>query len=276
MVLTPIEIHARLQRLGIRADKYLGQHFLIHQAVLEAIIVHAKTFIQPKDTLVEAGPGLGVLTQELVQFKQPVIVVEKDPLLAQKLAEFLQSPKNLTVIQGNILDTSLDELKSWSFIANIPYAITSPLLRKLVALPNPPHDILVLVQKEAAERICAQPGDRNRGFLTVEIEVMAAANIIQFVSKTAFWPEPEVESALLHLKVREKPLIEQKEWSEVKRVVTAGFSAKRKQLGNSLNGGLALPGEIVKKALEIAQIDPTRRAETLSIDEWRRLTKELA
>ncbi len=278
MILTPDLIKLRLKQLGIRADKFLGQHFLIDSTILKVIQETAQSFIRAEDTIVEVGPGLGVLTGELVQFPNPVIAVEKDPVFAQELARFLDHPRNLEVLPGDILqklesESELSTLAHWVVVANIPYAITSPLLRLLLLHPNPPHHILVLVQKEVAERVTAKPGNSARGLLTITVEVVAEAEIVQTVSPSAFWPAPEVESALLLLTRRPKSLIDPSQLASFRRVVIAGFSAKRKQLGNSLTGGLGLPAETIRSMLEQAAIDPTRRAETLTLDEWRVLAQ---
>lgn len=290
MVLSPEEIKARLKSLGISPDKYLGQHFLIDQSVLDTIKATAQTFLLPGDTILEVGPGLGVLTAELVALA-PVIAVEKDPIFARALPH----QKNLTVIQGDILREldsnvilseveesrtdnkfrSFDKLRmtaqSWVVVANIPYAITSPLLRQLLYRANPPHDILVLIQKEVAERITAQPGNRERGLLTVEIEARACAKIITTVPPTAFWPEPKVESALIHLQL--KPSIGLPD--SFRSVVAAGFSLKRKKLANSLSATWRQPVDEVRQRLDSLAIDPNRRAETLSLEEWQKLAQKM-
>ena len=281
MILTPDLIKLRLKNLGIRTDKYLGQHFLIDTAVLESIKTTAVPLLKPQDTIVEVGPGLGVLTQELIQLPHPVLSVEKDPILAKNLGQFLGEPSNFTLVQGDILrqlDTSdfSQSLDSWMVVANIPYAITSPLLRKLVYSPNPPHHVVVLVQKEAAQRICAKPGDSARGLLTIQIEIMAESNIVQIIPPTAFWPAPEIESALLVLTVRPQPLVEAESIKAVIRTVIAGFSSKRKQLQNSLAGGLGVSNDTIKIALDKAHINPQRRAETLTLQEWVKLTEILS
>lgn len=281
MILTPEQIKLRLKKLGIRSDKHLGQHFLVDQSVLDKIQEVSSGLVVSEDTILEVGPGLGVLTSQLISFPNQVIVVEKDPVFADQLARFLASPSNLKVIKGDVLDmlnqfpdSKLQIPAPWCVIANIPYAITSPLLRKLLFRENPPHHILVLVQKELAERICAKPGDRNRGLLTVQVEIMAEAKIVASVPKSAFWPEPEVESALLLITTREKGLVNREEQKQLLRIVIAGFSAKRKQLLNSLAGGLGLKSDEVRIGMQKAGIDPARRAETLSIQEWLCLAKE--
>ncbi len=281
MILTPDQIKLRLKKLSIRTDKYLGQHFLIDANVLQDTIAAAQTIIKPEDTIVEVGPGLGVLTQALLTLNHSVVTIEKDPVFAANLAQSLGNPSHLQALQGDVLQ-ELDkealgqDLPSWVVIANIPYAISSPLLRKLVYSGNPPHHILVLVQKELAERVIAKPGDRNRGLLTIQMEIMAESQILHLVSSAAFWPEPKVESSLLLLTRRNEPLVSPDFIPEVLGVVIAGFSAKRKQLQNSLAGGLGLPVDKVRQALQSANIDPTRRAETLTLAEWQQLTQILS
>jgi 16S rRNA (adenine1518-N6/adenine1519-N6)-dimethyltransferase len=280
MVISPDRIKSRLKQLGIRPDKYLGQHFLIDQTILDQIITTAKDFITDRDTIVEVGPGMGILTEELLKLNQKdVISVEKDPILAKSLPNLIKDDR-LKVVQGDIL-TELDSnpdfqsLDSWVFVANIPYAITSPLIRKLLYRNNPPHHILILVQKESAERITALPGDSRRGLLSLQVEIKAEGTIVGFVSRSSFWPSPEVKSALLLLSTREKPFIPHDEEAHFFRVVQAGFSSKRKQLANSLTGGLQRPKAEVIDRLKQAKIAPVARAEELSVEEWWRLTKIL-
>lgn len=276
MLLTPQLIKLRLKKLGIEADKYLGQHFLIEELVLKQIINEAKTFLQPKDTILEVGPGLGVLTHELAQLPHEIVAVEKDPVFARELTFFLGQPTNLTVTAGDALQVPLPATASWVAIANIPYAITSPLLRRWAYAENPPHHILVLVQKEVAERIGAEPGNSRRGLLTIQLEILYESRIVQTVPPTSFWPAPKVESALLLLAKRAEPLVAPEHIKAVLRVATLGFSAKRKQLLNALAGGLGKSNEETRTLLHKAGIDPTRRAETLSIDEWQQLAQVIA
>ncbi len=277
MLLTSDLIKARLNQLGIKADKHLGQHFLIDQEVLDKIQEISSEFVAPRDMVLEVGPGLGVLTSQLIANSNQVTAVEKDPVFADELAEFLGKPANLKVVKGDILDflNQTSFTGDWCVIANIPYAITSPLIRKLLYRENPPHHCLLLVQKELAERICAKPGNRNRGLLTVQVEITAEAEIVATVPKSSFWPQPEVESALLLLKTRKEALVNPKNQKQLMRIVIAGFSSKRKQLLNSLAGGLGKSTEEVKSILRSANIDATRRAETLTLAEWQRLAETL-
>ncbi len=278
MILSPDLIKLRLKKLGVGADKWLGQHFLINEEVLEVIITKAQEVVRDSDTIVEVGPGLGVLTDELIKLHHPVIAIERDPVLQEHLAEFLASPNNLSVIRGDVLDVITPDFSpadSWVVIANIPYGITSPLLRKLVSAKNPPHDIVVLVQKEAAERIVAQPGDAARGLLTVEIEAFAEAELLISVPPDAFWPEPQVDSAVLWLRKRPRPIIAPSDWPNFRRTVIAGFSSKRKQLQNSLAGGLGISTDEARRLLGKTDIASMRRAETLTIEEWWNLSQQI-
>ncbi len=277
-------IQARLKSFGIAPDKWLGQHFLIDVAVLQAMKDEWGKWLGEDDTILEIGPGLGVLTQQLIATNRPVISVERDPVLARKLAESLGTPDGLTVVAADILqqlerpesDLQLHIVTgSWVVIANIPYAITSPLLRKLAASSNAPHHILMLVQKESAERISALPGDSRRGLLTVELELNYESQIVEIVPPTAFWPAPEVESALLVLRRRPVPLVPIAEQRALLKVVMAGFSGKRKKLSNSLSASLRKPVDEMRQLLAKTDIDPNRRAETLTISEWQQLAQEL-
>lgn len=308
MILNSEHIKLRLKKLGVGPDKYLGQHFLIDQEILFVISSYAQELLSEKDILVEVGPGLGVLTQELTEFNREVVTIEKDPIFAQALVPYVDKP-NLTVIQGDALSlletnpgfptrfnygyggkllqvgTGLKEVDDsvcfdnpgsemdWLFVANIPYAITSPLLRKLIELETPPRHILVLMQKEVAERLVAKPGSSDRGLLTIQVEVAGNAKIVELVPPGAFWPEPKVNSALVHIDLTQPNLsFTDIERTKFFKVVSAGFSQKRKQLANSFSGGLGLKPDEARKLLESAGIDPLRRAETLTLQEWQTLS----
>lgn len=276
---SPSEIKDRLRELHIRPDKFLGQHFLIDDRILEVILEQAEQIVGPGDAIIEIGPGLGVLTNQLLGFPNQVVAIEKDPVLARSLAESLSDPRTLTVIEGDALKILGQPAVPWdkpfAVVANIPYGITSPVIRQLLTGGHRPHGMVLMVQKEVAERITAPAGSSERGLLTVLTEIAAEASIVTSVPKTAFWPEPEVESAVLRIEMRREPLVPFERIAEVLPVVVAGFSAKRRQLHNSLVGGLALTPSTVKTALQAATIDPMRRAEALTISEWAALTDAL-
>ncbi len=311
MILMPEQIKQRLKNLGVGPDKYLGQHFLINQTVLDAIRDKVRELKRDdNDLVVEVGPGLGVLTALLTEEMAHVIAIEKDPIFAQALGPFINQP-HLTSIQGDalrILETNPgfplrfnrenlgnihqldDKLKEiddsicmdnpgrdmdWLFVANIPYAITSPLLRKLIELETPPRHIVVLMQKEVAERLMAQPGDSARGLLTIQVEVAAKTSIIMPVPPSSFWPEPKVDSVLVHIELDAGLSLWDEEREHFFKIVAAGFSQKRKQIHNSLSATLGIPSDEMKQILQKATIDPNRRAETLTLTEWHTLSKAL-
>lgn len=309
MILTPDQIKHRLKQLGVGADKYLGQHFLIDQNILDLISSTTKDLMDSDDILVEVGPGLGVLTEGLVTLNTQVVTIEKDPVFAQALPAYV-AKDNLTVIQGDALSlletnpgfpkrfnygyngkalrvgSGLKEVDDsvcfdnpgsdmdWLFVANIPYAITSPLLRMLMDLEVPPRHILVLMQKEVAERLVAKPGSSERGLLTVKVELAGVTKIIEYVPPRSFWPAPKVDSALVHIDLTQPAFgMTDEEHKQFFKVVAAGFSQKRKQLANSLAGGLGMEASEARVLLEMAKIDPQRRAESLTIEEWKTLSE---
>lgn len=314
MVLSSHQIQSRLTTLGVSADKFLGQHFLIDQGVLSAIVQTAvsmnrgseKTIFRSRlpshDNIIflEIGPGLGVLTEELVKMS-PTIAVERDPVLAKSLPMALNAT-NLTVIQGNILevlDTNKDfplkfqsglyspivapgamqsdgdayvfPRKSWAVVANIPYGITSPLIRKLLECPVPPEFMVLMVQKEVAERICAPAGDSSRGLLTLMVQTMGNAQIVQTVPKTAFWPQPEVASAVIRIEVA--PKFDEKTREAIFKLAQHAFAGKRKQLANALSAGLHKKPQEIKNVLDSFGLDSTLRAEAVTLEDWAMLAK---
>lgn len=277
LAFSPAEIKSRMAQLHIRPDKFLGQHFLIDDDVLTTIMDQAELIVMPKDTIVEIGSGFGALTNQLLGFPNQVLAIEKDPVLARSLSEAMGDPAHLTVKEGDALDILARPTWTQPFVvvANIPYGITSPILRTLITGTNRPHSAVLMMQKEVAERIMAKPGNRDRGLLTVLVEIAAEVKLIREVPPTSFWPEPEVDSAIVALKLRPEPLIPLELVPEVMPVVIAGFSAKRRQIHNSLVNGLAVTSEASKKALAAAGIDEMRRAETITIDEWVNLAKAL-
>lgn len=258
-----------------RPLKGMGQIFLISKKVLGKIIESAD--LKPQDTVLEVGPGIGTLTQELAKNAGKIIVVEKDQRMCQILKETLEDYKNVEVINDDILKTNLKLPKQYKLVANIPYYLTSPLIRKF--LENPPADkqprtIILMVQKEVAQRICSEPP--NMSILAVSVQFYAKAKIISYVKKENFWPEPKVDSAVIKITPREinksstfvKPFF---------KIVKAGFSQPRKQLVNNLTG-LKLSNNVkLTKLQTISQllknnIKPSQRAETLNVDDWINLT----
>lgn len=248
-------------------DKSLGQHWLRDRMVLEHIADCAD--IKVTDTVLEIGPGLGTLTSELLRRAGKVTTVEFDPALAKKLPG--QFPgKALVVHNEDILKFDLSQLPlGYKVVANVPYYITSKIVQKLMTADNKPAIAVLLVQKEVAERIAAQPGDMS--ILAVSAQIYAEASLGDVVPAELFTPPPKVDSQVVILKTRNKPLVGTESEKAFFRIVKAGFSAKRKKLRSSLSGGLGIKKSDAEKMLLSAGISPDDRAEDLSIDDWLRL-----
>jgi len=257
-----------LRRLGLRPRKGLSQSFLVDRRVSAAIARAAD--LGPGDAVLEIGPGLGVLTRELVRRAGRVVAVELDAQLASVLPALLGYPPNLEVVQGNALEIDAAALfpAEYSVVANLPYHITSPLLLHLLTPPRRPRRIVVMVQKEVAERIAAPLGQLS--YLAVAIQLYAEPRIVRTVPAAAFYPRPKVDSAVLRLDVRPRPAAAA-DAEALLRLVQAGFKQPRKQLRNSLAEGLGWAPSAAEALLRRAAIEPARRPQTLALDEWERL-----
>lgn len=256
-----------LEDYNIRPSKRLGQNFLVNKTILKKIIDASN--ISPKDTIVEIGPGLGTLTIELARQAKKVITVEKDRMLCGILKEILKTKeiKNVKVVNKDILQISNQASSSnYKIVANLPYYITSPVIRKFLEAENKPRLMILMVQKEVAQRIVASPPKMN--LLTVAVQFYAEPKIIDYVSKKSFWPIPKVDSAILRIVPRNKMELSGINTEKFFMVVKAGFSSKRKQLINSLSKSLALKKEIVENILNKININPKSRAEMLTIKNW--------
>lgn len=251
----------------VAPKKSLGQHWLKDRDVLVGIAEAAD--IEPTDTVLEIGPGLGTLTSELLRRAEKVIAVEIDDDLARKLPG--QFPgKNLQVVNEDILSFDLSVLPpNYVVVANVPYYITSKIIEKLMTAQNKPRTTVLLIQKEVAERLAADPGDLS--ILAVSAQIYATVELGDSVPAIFFTPPPKVDSQVVILHTLQTPLIDDEK--AFFRVVKAGFSAKRKMLRSSLAGGLGIDKTAAEKLLNNAIIDPNCRAESLSIDDWIRLTK---
>jgi 16S rRNA (adenine1518-N6/adenine1519-N6)-dimethyltransferase len=263
----PAQTRRLLRQFDLRARKGLGQHFLVDREVLAVITSAAE--VAPDDIIVEVGPGLGILTRELAKKAGRVIAIELDDKLAVLLKERLASFKNVTIINDDVLKiTPGDLLKggfSYKVVANLPYYITSPVLRHFLTASAKPQMMIVMVQKEVAEAIAAEPGQMS--LLSVSVQFYGKPEIISRVPAESFYPAPEVDSAILRIDLYPKPAVDVDE-SGFFDIVRAGFAAPRKQIANSLAQGLGLPKTEVLPVLKRADIAPQRRAETLSLEEW--------
>jgi 16S rRNA (adenine1518-N6/adenine1519-N6)-dimethyltransferase len=262
-----------LRRYDLRARKGLGQHFLIDETVLKLIISTAQ--LTPGDVVVEVGPGLGVLTEELAKHAGRVIAIELDTKLAALLAESLSAFKNVTIINEDVLkvapETLLTDLKTagYKVVANLPYYITSPVLRHFLEAPIKPQSMVVMVQKEVAEEIAAKPG--RMSLLSIGVQLYGEPEIVARVPAESFYPAPAVDSALLKVTPYSKPPVKITDREGFFKLVRAGFSSARKQLANSLAQGLGVSKAESLALLARAEIAPQRRAETLTLEEWAHL-----
>ena len=244
--------------------KSLGQHWLTDRDVLAGIADLAD--IEPADTVLEVGPGLGTLTSELLRRAERVVAVELDEDLARKLPG--QFPgKNLEVVQQDILSYDLSVLPAgYVVVANVPYYITSKIIQLLTTSKNPPRTIVLLVQREVAERLAAAPGDMS--LLAVSAQVYAEVSLGDVVPAALFTPPPKVDSRVVVLRMRDEPLVPEAAQAPFWEVVRAGFSAKRKKLRSSISNGLHISKEEASDLLVAAGVDPNDRAERLSIAQW--------
>jgi 16S rRNA (adenine1518-N6/adenine1519-N6)-dimethyltransferase len=267
-----LDATAVLKRFGLRADKSLGQNFLQDASALESIALAAE--IQADDCVLEIGPGLGSLTRYLASAAKEVTAVELDTDMIPPLKAVLTPHSNVRVVQGDILKTTVSDLihtPDYLVVANIPYYITSAIMRHLLEGNPTPRRIVLTIQKEVAERICAAPGDLS--LLALSVQVYGRPSIAGVIPAAAFHPAPKVDSAILRVDIYPEPLIRREALPSFFKLTKAGFSQKRKTLRNSLASGLHVKTQEAEALLKSAGIDFMRRAETLSIEEWDRLCK---
>ncbi|HYK86201.1 MAG TPA: 16S rRNA (adenine(1518)-N(6)/adenine(1519)-N(6))-dimethyltransferase RsmA [Ktedonobacteraceae bacterium] len=271
------ELRNLLYAHAMRPNKSFGQNFLIDRSILMKIVDAAE--ISALDQILEVGAGTGVLTRELARHAQRVVAVELERDMLSLLAETTRNYKNVELLARNLLfldPTTVFGTEPYKLVANLPYYITAPTFRHFLESANPPRLLVVMVQEEVAQRIVATPGDLS--LLAVSIQFYGRPRIMAHVPAAAFYPAPKVDSAILRIDVHEQSEQAQLTASERDsffRVVQAGFSERRKQLHNSLTHGLHRKNEEIRALLTAAHIDTTRRAETLSIEEWLRLWRTL-
>ena len=280
-------------KYGIKPNKRMGQNFLLDESVLEKIIVAAD--ISPKEMILEIGPGLGVLTFELAKRAKQVIAIEKDKKLAEILNHELKikNIKNVEIVNDDILKIPIRQLAdqisnqaprlpagrqnpNYKIVANIPYYLTSPIIRKFLETENKPEAMILMVQKEVAQRICAKPGQMS--ILSVAVQFYGWPEIVDYVSKKSFYPQPKVDSAIIKIVPKEIPEIDTKKFF---KLIRTGFSAKRKFLINNLSSKIQRPPASPSEAgwakskfqnifAEIG-LDEKIRAENLTISDWLKL-----
>ncbi|HSV86094.1 MAG TPA: 16S rRNA (adenine(1518)-N(6)/adenine(1519)-N(6))-dimethyltransferase RsmA [Levilinea sp.] len=273
MNLSPLEIGALLRAHRLQPKKGLGQNFLADPVALERIVKAAE--IMPEAHVLEIGPGLGSLTRYLARAARWVTAVELDQALLPVLQEVLAPFNNVRIVPGDILKldpAGLVPESGYLVVANIPYYITSAVIRHLLETPVKPARIVLTVQREVAERITAAPGKLS--LLALSVQVYGLPSIAARIPAGAFYPPPKVDSAVVRVDLYPQPQIPRKQLKTFFRLAKAGFGQKRKMLRNALAGGLGHQHNQIEELLRTAGIDPQRRAETLSMDEWRMLTEE--
>ena len=265
-----------LKAFGLHMSKKLGQNFLIDAGIVQGIVDAAQ--IHPGDHVLEIGPGIGTLTQGLAEAGADVTAVELDKKLPAVLAETLKAYDRVRIVPGDILKVDIPALmgqEPFKVVANLPYYITTPILMTLLERRLPITMMVTMVQKEVAERMTARPGSRSYGALSVAVQYYTEREIVLNVPPRSFIPAPEVDSVVIACRVRSVPAVKVSEEKMFFRVVRAAFGQRRKTLANALRGG-GFPKEQVRAAMERAQMDPQRRGETLSLEEFGRLADAFA
>lgn len=283
-IATPSRTRELLQKHGFSFKKSLGQNFLTELNILKKIVAAAQ--ITKETNVIEIGPGIGALTEQLGKKAHQVLAYEIDERLLPILTDSLSEYQNITIIHEDILTADIERdveqtfTEKWPLkvVANLPYYITTPIMMKLIESRLPIDEMVVMMQKEVAERISAQPGSKAYGSLSIAAQFYMEAAIAFIVPKTAFVPQPNVDSAILKLTKREQPIVTVKDEERFFRLVKGAFQQRRKTLWNNLLATYGKQEEIVEKlkiALASVEIDPKRRAETLSIEEFAALSNRL-
>ena len=275
----PLGARKLLDRHGLRPRKSLGQNFLVNRGALARIVAVAD--VARDDVVIEVGPGAGALTIALAAKARQVIAVEKDARLAEALRIELEGHPGIIIVEGDMLELTPEALlrahggtNRYKVVANLPYYAANPILRKFLEAEAKPELLVVLLQREVARSIAAKPGDMS--LLSVAVQLFARPTIAGIVRPGSFYPPPKVDSAIVRLDVRPVPaVVAPGETQGLIDVARAGFSARRKQLANSLSHALEMPRDEVAAGLTRAGVAPQRRAETLSLEEWGAVYREL-
>ena len=279
---SPRTIKDIMERYGFRFSKSLGQNFIIDDNVLDRIMVGAE--IGPEDEILEVGPGIGVMTETLCETAKKVVAIEIDSSLIPILNETVGHFDNLTVIHSDVLKLDLVKLMETHFdgrkpklVANLPYYVTTPIIMTFLETRVPVSDLVVMIQKEVADRILASPSNKDYGALSVVVQYFTEPSIVTRVSKGSFMPAPKVDSTVIRLKVREKPPVELVDETVFFNTIRDAFGKRRKTLLNALSSGrLGLTKAQANIALEKAGIEPNTRGEALSIDQFATLANAIA
>ncbi len=264
-----------LDTYDLYPKKSLGQNFMHDPNALEKITSTAE--IMPEDTVVEVGPGTGALTEKLAEKARHVFSIELDERLQPILEERFDATQNVYLVFNDILKTDVPRLvghNDFVVVANVPYYISSAIIWHFLEPDRRPKRIVMTMQYEVAERIMEQPG--NMSLLTVAVQFYGTPSIVSKLSPAVFWPRPNIHSAVMRIDTHAEHPVDVPSAKAFFRVVKAGFSQKRKQLKNSISGGLQIKSKVARDLIQAADIDPQRRAETLSLDEWGALTRSIA
>ena len=283
-IATPIRTQEILKKYGFAFKKSLGQNFLIDTNILRRIVDHAE--LTDESGAIEIGPGIGALTEQLAKSSKKVTAFEIDQRLLPILEDTLSPYNNVTVIHEDILKADVEKVIAEEFagiddvmvVANLPYYVTTPIILKLLTENLPIRGLVVMLQKEVADRIAARPGTKEYGSLSIAIQYYTEAETVMIVPKTVFMPQPNVDSAVIRLVKRAKPIVEVKDEEFFFTVTRSSFAQRRKTILNNLTSQLPdgkSKKDQILKALEQTGVDPTRRGETLSIEEFGKLSDEL-
>jgi len=265
------ELKKLLEKYGLQPKKSMGQYFLVSESFLQKIIQTAN--LNKQDIVIEVGPGLGTLTRKLAHHSKQVIAFEKDKELAPILKDILGGLNNVKTIYADALSIKLDSYlpanTSYKMVSNLPFYASKPIIQKFLEHSRPPKEMVLLLQKEVAETICAKPPKMS--LLSVATQFYAKPEYITTIPRGAFWPQPGVKSAVIKITPNLKQSKVDK--SVFFKIARAGFAHPRKQLINNLSAKFGLKKQETEKWLNRASIDPSRRAQTLSVEEWITLTQ---
>jgi 16S rRNA (adenine1518-N6/adenine1519-N6)-dimethyltransferase len=273
-----VSIKQELREYGLFPKKRLGQHFLVDRNILSKVIRTAE--VGKEDVVLEVGPGLGEMTLALARLAKQVIAVEIDPKLAEILEKKLADCPNVELVKGDILKVDFGsflrkEGHPVKVVANLPYQISTPLLFRFIESKEAFSTFTLMLQREVAERMVAPPGGKEYGPLSIFVQLFLDMSLRFFIKPPAFFPSPKVESAVVHMVWKGKPLLDEKDEKWFKSVVKASFSHRRKTLANALkHSELSLPDSFESR-MEKVGIDPRRRPETLTVEEFISLAEAL-
>lgn len=267
--MTPLDqLKALLQSHNLWAKKSLGQNFLVDEKALHSVVEAAELSLE--DQVIEVGPGTGFLTEKLIEQAGQVTAIELDRDMIELLRERFAHVEHLEILNEDALKFQIlnTKFQSYKVVANIPYYITSPLIKHFLHSAHPPSLMVLLVQKEVAEKICGKGG---KTLLSVQVEVFGEPELVALVQSHCFYPAPKVDSAILRIRPYAQPLIPLDQQKDFFRLVKFGYSQKRKKLSNTLAAGLHLKSSEVAERMRQMGMDPDLRAEHLGVEEWRKL-----